>query len=192
MSSEDARLGWIFTRQSFAYAKFLITLQGGWVSFKRVYSWHRLSQVSKPNPNRSGLDYSNPTHRRHTSYVTHVSGRYVKPTLPGFEPGIPWFVVRCLIRWATRPSLTLGTIQNSTYEQDRGLVASRKYFMNAWNEVLNLAKFRVFSLSKLGPSISKNDKNRQCFGLYTFSGSCPNGKHTQFSDLMAMQSKRDT
>ena len=24
-------------------------------------------------------------------------------TLPGLEPGIPWFVVRCLIHWATRP-----------------------------------------------------------------------------------------
>ena len=26
-----------------------------------------------------------------------------KTTPPGFEPGIPWFVVRCLIRWATGP-----------------------------------------------------------------------------------------
>ena len=25
-------------------------------------------------------------------------------TPPGFEPGIPWFVVRCLIHWATGPS----------------------------------------------------------------------------------------
>ena len=24
-------------------------------------------------------------------------------TMPGLEPGIPWFVVRCLIHWATRP-----------------------------------------------------------------------------------------
>ena len=24
-------------------------------------------------------------------------------TLPGLEPGIPWFVVRCLIHWATGP-----------------------------------------------------------------------------------------
>ena len=27
-------------------------------------------------------------------------------TLPGLEPGIPWFVVRCLIHWATGPWLT--------------------------------------------------------------------------------------
>ena len=25
------------------------------------------------------------------------------PILPGLEPGIPWFVVRCLIHWATGP-----------------------------------------------------------------------------------------
>ena len=27
----------------------------------------------------------------------------INATLPGLEPGIPWFVVRCLIHWATRP-----------------------------------------------------------------------------------------
>ncbi len=30
-----------------------------------------------------------------------------KTTLPGLEPGIPWFVVRCLIHWATGPHTSL-------------------------------------------------------------------------------------
>ena len=36
-------------------------------------------------------------------------------TLAGFEPAIPWFVVRCLIRWATGPFKGVVT------EQERGL-----------------------------------------------------------------------
>ena len=32
-----------------------------------------------------------------------IFGRSKLPILPGLEPGIPWFVVRCLIHWATRP-----------------------------------------------------------------------------------------
>ena len=32
-----------------------------------------------------------------------VAGWSKLPILPGLEPGIPWFVVRCLIHWATGP-----------------------------------------------------------------------------------------
>ena len=32
-----------------------------------------------------------------------IFGRSKLPILPGLEPGIPWFVVRCLIHWATGP-----------------------------------------------------------------------------------------
>ena len=33
-----------------------------------------------------------------------IEGKWSGATLPGLEPGIPWFVVRCLIHWATGPS----------------------------------------------------------------------------------------
>ena len=34
-----------------------------------------------------------------------IFGRSKLPILPGLEPGIPWFVVRCLIHWATGPKM---------------------------------------------------------------------------------------
>ena len=35
--------------------------------------------------------------------TSFVVGWSKLPILPGLEPGIPWFVVRCLIHWATGP-----------------------------------------------------------------------------------------
>ena len=35
-------------------------------------------------------------------------GKYIKGLiLAGLEPAIPWFVVRCLVHWATRPHIVL-------------------------------------------------------------------------------------
>ena len=36
-------------------------------------------------------------------HLNFILGWSKLPILPGLEPGIPWFVVRCLIHWATGP-----------------------------------------------------------------------------------------
>ena len=40
-----------------------------------------------------------------------IFGRSKLPILPGLEPGIPWFVVRCLIHWATGPKMLRKNLQ---------------------------------------------------------------------------------
>ena len=42
------------------------------------------------------------SHRRHRT-ISQLKGNPSCATPPGLEPGIPWFVVRCLIHWATGP-----------------------------------------------------------------------------------------
>ena len=38
-----------------------------------------------------------------SSFLYNTGQKYKTSTPPGFEPGIPWFVVRCLIRWGKGP-----------------------------------------------------------------------------------------
>ena len=78
-----------------------------------------------------------------------------KTTPPGFEPGIPWFVVRCLIRWATGPVLVM-VIELMVYNSgEGGKLGLRKTSVS-----------RVFVLEKSHPSrtfLSLEDSN--CFPM---------------------------
>ena len=49
-------------------------------------------------PRRINLTWKTFTHFRNYRFIKIL-------TLAGLEPAIPWFVVRCLIRWATGPKL---------------------------------------------------------------------------------------
>ena len=45
-------------------------------------------------------------------FLNNIGQKYKTSTPLGFEPGIPRFVVRCLIRWATGPSVMDGSLFN--------------------------------------------------------------------------------
>ena len=63
------------------------------------------------------------SHRRHRT-ISQLKGNPSCATPPGLEPGIPWFVVRCLIHWATGPLSRVGNAPSPA--ADRYLLA--QYF----------------------------------------------------------------
>ena len=53
------------------------------------------------------------SHRRH-GRISQLKGNPSCATPPGLEPGIPWFVVRRLIHWATGPLSRVGNAPSPT------------------------------------------------------------------------------
>ena len=90
----------------------------------RIWTWNPLirSQMPYPLGHRANNEWIEVemnvlTFIRESQQGNH--GAKIKLSKPEFEPGIPWFVVRCLIYWATRPTtsgIKLSNIQEFSRE----------------------------------------------------------------------------